>query len=143
MNLLQLISFILNNPELSNVRIGRLCRASSRTVCRYRRRVAQATAVEPLSELDLSDERRLRRRLNQPRYTPPTKTEIDWAETEKVLSQPNVTLRDAWENYRANRPRPHLSCSRFRRKVRARLGRTETRWARKPGVDPAAENSLL
>lgn len=143
MNLLQLISLILNHPELSNVRIGRLCRASPRTVYRYRRRVAQATAIEPLSDLDLSDERRLRQRLNQPRYTPPTKTAIDWAETEKVLSQPNVTLRDAWENYRANQPRPHLSCSRFRRKVRARLGRTETRWMRKPDIDSVPGNSTL
>lgn len=143
MNLQQLISLILNHPELSNVRIGRLCRASPRTVYRYRRRVAQAMAAEPLSALDLSDDQRLRRRLNQPRYTPPTKTPIDWEATEKVLSQPNVTLRDAWENYRANQPRPHLSCSRFRRKVRARLGRTETRWTRKPDIDSAPENSAL
>lgn len=139
MNLLQLVSLILKHPELSNVRIGRLCRASARTVYRYRRRIAQATTIEPLSALDLSDEQRLRRRLNQPRYSPPSKTPIDWTETEKVLSEPNVTLRDAWENYRANQPRPHLSCSRFRRKVRARLGRTETRWARKQDVDSLAE----
>jgi hypothetical protein len=50
---------------------------------------------------------------------------VGWSErsARNSAAPAGVTVRDAWEQYRASRPLPHLGYSRFRRQVRARFGK--------------------
>lgn len=115
MNLKVLTDLILDHPELPNTQVGRLAGASTRTVYRYRRLLGH----QNLTAADRVSHESVCRRLNRPRYRPEHKAAIDWHRLQDVLAQPNATLRDAWEDYRASQPMPHLGYSRFRRKVRA------------------------
>ncbi len=137
MNLKQLINLILDHPELSNARIGRLSRSSTRTVYRYRKLLEDVS----LSAAERSDEAWLRAKFNRPRHVPAGKTPIDWSQTRAVLCTPNVTVRDAWEQYRASRPQPHVGYSRFRRQVRARFGKVYIVSSPGSGGDGSANGS--
>jgi hypothetical protein len=110
-----LVKLLCERPELSAACIGRKADFCSRTVGRYRKKVAERdlpwSYYEPLSveQLDLE--------FNKPRYRPPSKTPYDPDRVAAFLARPKATLRDAWEDYRASAPRPHLAYDTFRRRV--------------------------
>lgn len=110
-----LIQLLCEHPELSAARIGRLVDRSPRTVSRYRKAVVERNLpwvyYEQLTAEDLD------RKFNLPRYRPKSKTPYDPARVAAVLAKPKATLRDAWEDYRASAPRPHLAYDTFRRRV--------------------------
>lgn len=111
----RLIRLLCEHPELSAARIARKADCSSRTVARYREEVADRdlpwSHYEPLSVEELD------REFNKPRYRPPTKTPYDPDRVAAFLARPKATLRDAWEDYRASKPRPHVAYDTFRRRV--------------------------
>jgi hypothetical protein len=135
----RLVRLLCEHPELSAARIARKADCSSRTVVRYRKEVAYRdlpwSHYEPLSVEELD------REFNKPRYRPPSKTPYDPDRVAAFLARPKATLRDAWEDYRASKPRPHVAYDTFRRRVgltlpertvrhRVRTGRHIFRYAR-------------
>lgn len=114
-DLFHLIRLLCEHPELSTARIGRVVKRSARTVARYRKEIAARDLTWAHFEGLTADE--LDRVFNQPRYRPPSKTPHDPVRVANVLARPKATLRDAWEDYRASAPRPHIAYDTFRRRV--------------------------
>lgn len=112
------LCLLCTQPELSDRRIAAATGRSPGTVRRYRR----ALRAKQWSWHDLKDltATQLNGRFNQPRYRPQKKTAFDMGRVDAIMNEPGATMRDAWEDYRARYPRPHLSLSSFRARVAKR-----------------------
>ncbi len=133
----EFLCLLCTQPEMSDRRIAVTTGRSPGTVRRYRR----ALRAKQWSWHDLEDltATQLNDRFNQPRYRPPKKTAFDMGRVDAIMDEPGATMRDAWEDYRARYPRPHLSLSSFR----ARIGK---RWRhsfiRVADADDIRENTV-
>jgi hypothetical protein len=121
----EVVYMVCAHPELSGRNLAGRLGVLAETVLRYRKMVKQKqlqwSDLEPLSDEDLYAV------FNRPRYRKPKKTVPDMARVEAVLNQPGTNIRDAWEDYRANLPGPHLCLSTFRDFVRAHWRRSFAR----------------
>jgi hypothetical protein len=113
-----MIKLLCTRPDLSVPRIAVMVDRTPETVSRYRRILrANGWRWEELEPLSLEA---LDARFNKPRHRPPAKTPVDMQRVLAILKQ-GRTMRDAWEDYRAHLPRPHLSLNWFRETANAQL----------------------
>lgn len=135
MNLQTLIHLIYQCPGLSDARIARMALCCAPTVRRYRR----LAALKRYSWQSLCHDTTaaLRLRFNKPHYCPPKKTAFDECRVCALLIGANASVRDAWEDYRATTPMPHMGYDAFRRRIKSVVSRRYVTVSRGPSTNVA------
>jgi hypothetical protein len=113
MKMQTLIHLIYHCPALSDARIARKAECSAPTVRRYRRLITDNQY--PWETLCHASNAELYARFNKPRFRPPKKLPCVDSRVAAFLTAEKATVRDAWEDYRATQPRPHVEYDTFRR----------------------------